>query len=122
MNTSVLVEGADFQFVQRQFPVGIKRLKNLLVILKDGIAAEELQNLFNDVKDFVFNLVKNPLVKLPRCQDPGVFQIDQVPGGLGLGKFENVLQVGNTHFPIGHDQVQDAEPRRVGAGQKNLGT
>jgi hypothetical protein len=33
-----------------------------------------------------------------------------------------MLQVGNTHFTVGQNQVQDAQPGGIGTSQKNLCT
>jgi hypothetical protein len=110
------IEGAYFEFIQGQLPVGIERLKNLLIILKDCVPPEELQNLFDDVKYFVLDLVKNPLIIFSCRQDAGIFQINEVPGGFGLGKFEDVFQVGDAHFSVHHDQIKDAEPGSVRTG------
>ena len=43
-----------------------------------------------------------------------------MPGGFRLGEFEDAFQVADAHFAVGHDQVEDAEPRGIRAGEENL--
>jgi hypothetical protein len=39
-----------------------------------------------------------------------------VSGGFGLGKFEDVFQVGDAHFAVHHDQIEDTQAGGVGTG------
>jgi len=65
-----------------------------------------LQNLFDDVKNFVLYLVEYPLVEFSCGQDAGILQVDQVPGGLVWVNSRMWFQVGYAHFSIHHDQVR----------------
>ena len=72
------VNAGDLKFVERQLPVGIKCLKDTLIGLENGVPHQELEHLLDDIKHFVLDLVKHPLVKLARSQDSGIFQINEV--------------------------------------------
>lgn len=39
-----------------------------------------------------------------------------------LSEFKDVFQIGNTHFTVGHDQIQNPQTGSVGAGKKYLRT
>ena len=43
-------------------------------------------------------------------------------GSFGLSEFKDSLEVADTHFAVGHNKVEDAQPRCIGAGEKNLGS
>ncbi len=94
----------------------------MLIVLQQGVSADELKDLFDDVKHFVFDLVKDPLIDFSAGQNSGVFQINQMTGRFRLGKVQNLLQITDAHFAIGHDQVENPETGGVGTGQKNLCT
>lgn len=117
----MLSERTDLQFIKRQLAVGIQCLENLLVVLQHRVAQQKLQDLFDDVKYLVFDLIKDPLIHLADRKNSRVAQVDQVPGSFCLREFQNMLKVRDAHLAIGHDQVKDPEARRVGAGQKDLG-
>ncbi len=74
-------------------------------MLQQGVSSDKLKDLFNDVEHFVFDLVKDPLIDLSTGKDAGVFQINQMTGRFRLGKVQNLLQITDAHFAIGHDQV-----------------
>ena len=110
------------EFVECEFAIGKKCLKNLLVFLQGCIAADEFEHLFEDILNFVFDLVEHPLVHFSRRKDARVFQINQMTRGLRLREVEYAFQVADTHFAVDHYQHQDAQTGGVGAGQKNLGS
>jgi len=92
----------------------------LLILLQDRIALQELQHLADDIEHLILHLVKDPLVVFARSEDAGVFQVDQVTGCLGLREFQNCLQVGDAHFPVGEDELENAQPGGIGTGEENL--
>jgi hypothetical protein len=117
-----VTEWFHLQFIQRQFAIGEHRLENLLILLQDGITPQKLQYQLSNIKYFVFDLIKHPLIEFARGKDAGIFQIYKMTRGFGLRELQNVLQISNTHFTVGHDQVQDAKARSIAAREKNLRT
>ncbi len=109
------------KFVESEFAVGKHRLKNMLVMLKRRITADELQHLFQDIKYLFLDLVKGPLVELPGRKNARVFQIDQMPGSFCLGEVKDPFEVADAHFTIDHYKIKDAKPGRVGTCQKKSG-
>ena len=42
--------------------------------------------------------------------------------GFRLGEIQNTLQVRNTHFSIGENEGENAQPGGIGTSQENLST
>lgn len=108
--------------VDSQLAVRKHRLIHLLVLLELLILPEELEDLVHDFGDFVFYLIENEVVVASKGDDSGIFQIDEVSGCFGLREIENFFDIGNAHFTIHVNQVQNPDSRLIGAGFKNLGT
>lgn len=55
-------------------------------------------------------------------KNAGIFQISKVTGRFSLGKIEYFFQIGNTHFFVFKDEVQDPQPGFIRACFENLRT
>ena len=110
------------KFVQSEFTIGKHCLKNMLIVLKGRVPANEFKHLLQDIKYLLLDLVKNPLVKFSGRKDTRVFQIDQMTGCFCLGKVKNPFKIADAHFTVDHYKIKDAKTRRIGTGQKNLGS
>jgi hypothetical protein len=95
-------------------------LKDLLIFLEHGVAAQELKYLLNDVGNFFFDLVEYPLIEFTRGKNSGILEVDQVSRRFRLGKLEYLLQVGNAHLAIGKNKVQDTQAGGVGTRPEDL--
>jgi len=101
------------KLVQGQFPVAEKGLKRLKVFLEYGVALEEVKHELEDIKHFIFHLVKHPLVQFTRRKYSRVLKINKVSGCFGLCELQNALEVADAHLAVGHDQVKNPETGSV---------
>jgi hypothetical protein len=56
------------------------------------------------------------------AEDAGIFQVNKMARGFGLGKIQDLFQVGYAHFTVHKNQVQDTQARFVCASLENLGS
>ena len=110
------------ELVEGEFAIGEQGLKGLKVFLQNRVAFEEIEHELEDVDNFFFNLVEDPLVHFACGEDAGILKVDKVAGGLGLREFQNALQIADAHFAVGHDEMEDAQAGGIGTCQKNLCT
>lgn len=54
------------------------------------------------------------------AQDSGILQINKVTRCFGLGEVEDFFEVGNAHFAIHKNQVQNPQARFIGTSLENL--
>jgi hypothetical protein len=57
--------------------------------------------------------IVHPFTFAPSANDPCSSQIGQVPGNLGLGRFQDFHEIADTHL-IAADQVQQSETSPIG--------
>lgn len=81
-----------------------------------------MQNQGHDFKHFVFNLVEHPLVELSWSKYAGIFKVDEVTRSFCLRELQNIFEVSDAHFTVGHDQVQNSQSGSIATRQKNLGS
>ena len=89
-------------------------------MLQGRIAPDKFKHLFQDVEDFFLDLIKYPLVQFTGRKNAGVFQIDQMARSFGLRKFKDAFQVGDAHFSVAHDKIENTQTGGVGTSHENL--
>jgi hypothetical protein len=75
--------------VDSQFSVGFKDFVGFLILDETGILLDKLENLLNDFKIFFEDVIKHPLIYSSASEKPGIFEVNQMPAGFGLGEIKN---------------------------------
>lgn len=116
---NLLSVGVVFDLVFGKFPVGLQYLKNLLVSDKVRVLLDKLENLLDNLLRLVQDVVENPLVHAPAAEQSGIFEIDKVSAGFGLGEIEDMLEVGDAEFLVLEQEVQDSHAGFFGQSLEN---
>jgi hypothetical protein len=116
---NLLSVGVVFDLVFGKFPVGLKYHKNLLISDKVWVLLDKLENLLDDFLCLVQDVIKNPLIHAPAAEQSGIFEVNEVPTGFGLGKIKDMLQVGDAEFLVLEQEVQDSHAGFFGQSLEN---
>lgn len=99
----------------------MKGMIDLLIFLKLNVLSQKREYLFYNLIHFIFHLVKNPVIVTCIRQNARIFKINKVTGRFGLCEVQDLFQIGNAHFAVLENQVQNSQPRFVGTCLENLG-
>ena len=112
----------DLQFIDGELAVGEQGLIDLLIGLQLKVLSQKLEDLLDNIAYFVFDLVKYPVIVAFVTEYTCIFQVYEVARSLRLGEIQYFFHVGDAHFAVHKNKVENAKPRFVGTGFKNLGS
>lgn len=108
------------QSINGQLSIRKQSLVYFLVMEQLLVFLQVPEHLLQQVQHLVLDGVEGPLVLLSKGHQPGVFKVDEMPGGLGLGEVQHHLHVCYAELFVAQQQVQDAYARGIAHGLEYL--